>query len=267
MSANPVFFSERPAGHPQGLGVHGFVIAPPARWLVLDIETGDADEGAVRATMEAWKGPSNWKPETIERKRQEFAEKAMEKAALLDASPVLCVALTTDEPRRLIISGMGGDKPAVEGWAVDVREDERAMLVRLREVLDACATLGTVIVGHNICGFDMPKLRNAYLRHRLKLPAILAPRVLDGDQAAPVVDTSRLFKAYSMEHRDDFCPGLDTMAAGLGIPRPKEVISGADVPRLHRAGEFAAILTYCAVDTACTARAYLLMTGQADDLQ
>jgi hypothetical protein len=241
-------------------------LTAPARWLVLDLETGDAPEEAIQDVIDAWKPPANLKnPEKIETRRREAFDKIPERAALLDASPILCVAIQTDRT-AILFNGMDSREYKCEGWRHNASGTERRMLEDLRVWLDTNTAPDTVLAGHNIRGFDLPKLRNAYLRHKLRLPAILAPRILDGDQTAAVVDTAALFKAYSMEHRDDFCPGLDTVAAGLGIPRPKGVISGADVPRLHRAGEFAAILTYCAVDAAATARAYLLMTGQADDL-
>jgi hypothetical protein len=108
-------------------------------------------------------------------------------------------------------------------------------------------------------------LRNAYIRHGLKLPEILKPRLRD-EMTAETVDTMSLFKAFSMEHRDDFMISLDAVAVGLGIERPKQIIDGAQVPKLHREGRYESILIYCAIDTATTARAWQLMSGNAPDL-
>lgn len=235
-------------------------------WVCLDLETGDAPEAAIQAAIQAWKAPSNWKPETVETKRAEAAEKIREKAALLDASPILCLAIAT-EKARIVINGMGHEAPSIDGWHVLPAGDEGHLLLTLRNYLDLFVGPETAIVGHNIRGFDLPKLRQAYLRHLLKLPMALIPRVVDGDPQQPVVDTASLFRAFSMEHRDDFCPSLDAVASSLDITRPKGVISGADVPRLHREGRQAEICTYCAIDAATTARAYLLMSGIAADLQ
>jgi hypothetical protein len=237
----------------------------PAAWLVLDLETGDAPDEAVTAALGAWKPPANVKdPEKIEARRLEAMEKIRERAALLDASPILCVALKTDR-LNIVLNGMNGDLPAIEGCDVWPCQNEHGLLLALRVLLDENTNPQTVIVGHNVRNFDLPKLRQAFIRHGLKLPEILKPRLRD-EERAEIVDTAHLFKSFSMEHRDDFCSSLDTVAATLGIPRPKDVISGADVPRLHRAGEYTAILTYCAVDCACTARAYQLMTSAAPDL-
>lgn len=243
------------------------IVSPlrPAEFVVLDLETGNAPAEAVAAAMTAWKAPSNWKPETVAAKRKEAAERFADKAALLDASPILCVAIQTDRA-RFIFNGMSDDEPSIEGWRVIGCHDEAGMLRTLRGWLDSGTTPATVIVGHNAKAFDLPKLRHAYVRNSLRLPDLLKPRLRDEDKAE-LVDTASLFKAFSMEHRDDFCPSLDIVAASFGIPRPKEHMSGADCPRLYREGQFAAILTYCAVDVATTTRVYQLMTSTAPDIE
>lgn len=160
---------------------------------------------------------------------------------------------------------MDASAPSIDGWPVVPCGDERGLLLALRAWLDSNTGPETTIVGHNIRAFDLPKLRGAYVRNSLKLPAILKPRLKD-EERAEVVDTATLFKAFSMEHRDDFCPALDTVAASFGIPRPKQHMTGADCPRLFREGQIQTVLTYCCVDVATTARAFQLMTGAAPDL-
>ena len=239
---------------------------PAAEFICLDIETGDAPAEAVAAAIADWKAPANVKdPEKIEARRQEAIAKFNGKAALLDASPVLCVALQSDRS-RLVFNGMDASTPVIDGWPVSPCGDERGLLLALRAWLDANTGPETVIVGHNLRAFDLPKLRGAYVRHGLKLPAILKPRLRD-EERAETVDTAALFKAFSMEHRDDFCPSLDTVAASFGIPRPKQHMTGADCPRLFHEGQVQTVLTYCCVDTATTARAYQLMTSTAPDLE
>lgn len=237
----------------------------PASFVVLDLETGDAPAEAVAAATAAWKGQSNWKPETVEEKRAEAAKKIAKKAALLDASPILCTAIQTERD-RMIFNGMSDDEPSIEGWRVIGCHDEAGMLRALRGWMDSGTTAATVIVGHNAKAFDLPKLRHAYVRHLLRLPELLKPRLRD-EEKPELMDTASLFKAFSMEHRDDFCPSLDMIAASFGIPRPKQHMSGADCPRLFREGQFQTVLTYCAVDVATTTRAYQLMTAQATDLE
>lgn len=233
-------------------------IIPPV-WLVLDCETGDAPAEATAAALEAWKPPKNWKPATAEAKKGEIAEKINGKAALLDASPILCIALKTDRV-AVILNGMSTEGFEVPGWLVLPCCDEKGLLLALRTILDQTVAADTVIVGHNVYGFDAGKLRNAFLRHRLRLPVALA----DFDQ--PMFDTMRQVRHYSMELADERFVSLDTVARVLGIPQPKQVINGQDCPRLHKEGQYAAICTYCCIDVETTTRAYLLMSGQSTEL-
>lgn len=249
---------------PAALAAHAL---EPAHWLALDLETGDAPEEAIQAALKDWRPPSNVKdPEKIANRREEAAAKIRERAALLDAAPVLCLALQTNR-EALLLNGMDAEAPTVEGWRVIGCNDERGMLLTFREWADRSANPGTVLVGHNHRGFDLPKLRARYVAHRLRLPAILAPSIGPDAARMETVDTMHLFKAFSMENHNEKFIALNTVATGLGIPRPKQIISGGDVPRLHReGGHTALILTYCAVDAATTARAYQLMTSTAQDL-
>lgn len=232
----------------------------PAAYAVIDCETGDCPPAALDAAIGAWKPPKTWKPETVEAKRAERAEAISGKAALLDASPILCVALKTDRV-AILLNGMSADTFDVPGWLVMPCGDERGLLLALRTLLDSSAQPSTVIVGHNLLGFDAGKIRNGFIRHRLRLPAALA----EFDQ--PVFDTMRQIRYFSMENADERFVSLETVARVLGIPQPKQVITGADCPRLHREGRFAEICTYCCVDVATTERAYLLMTGQSAELE
>ena len=235
---------------------------------------------------EEWRAPSNVKdPAKIEERRlatlekiehertvavakiQERQAEAMarirERSALLDSAPILCVGAKTQHA-SVEFNAMDNVSHDVGDVAVFSCGCEKAMLLELRSWLDMNTDCETVIVGQNIKGFDLPKLRNAYIRHRLALPAIFAPRLMGNEP--PAVDTAQLFRSYSVEHRDDFCPNLDVVCAGLGIPKPKSLVSGADVPRMHREGRHHEILMYNAIDVAATARAYMLMTGLAEDL-
>lgn len=245
-------------------------VAAPARWLVLDLETGNAPEEAIQQTVNAWKAPKNWKPATVERNRAEAAIAIREKAALLDASPILCVGVRPNAGAAVMFSGMPDPGPLdlAGGWSVAsplVADGtpagdptyERGMLANLRTWLDVHADNGSVLVGHNVRGFDLPKLRNAYVRHRLTLPLCLRPR--EGEPDQPVTDTMRLFERFSMEHRDSPFVSLDTVCSAFGLPRPKQYITGADTPRLFDEGQYAEILTYCAIDVDVTAEIYRLM--------
>lgn len=234
---------------------------PAAAWLVLDIETGNAPEQDIERAIAAWKPPCNLKDEAkINGRREEAAARIRERAALLDASPILCVGVMAEGRPPIILSGMSEETTSIEGWAVLGCGDEAGMLRMLGTFLDAETDPETVLVGHNLRGFDLPKLRHAYIRHRLRLPEILKPKIGD-EERAKTCDTMTLFRAFSMEHRDSLMVSLDTVAEALGIPRPKQHVAGAEIPRLHQEGRYSVILAYCAIDTMTCAKAYTLMAG------
>ena len=237
----------------------------PARYLVLDIETGNASDADIETVLRCWKPPSNLRDQTkIEERRQEAALKIRERSALLDSAPILCVGIQTDFARA-VFNGIDDVIYDVGGIDTTSCGNERDMLLELRKWLDINTSPDTILVGHNVRGFDLPKLRSAYMRNKLLLPNLLAPKMLNGEQT--IVDTAYLFKSFSVEHRDDFCPSLTSVCNGLNIPQPKVVISGAEVPKMHQEGRYVEILTYNMIDVLATARAYLLMSGNAEDLQ
>lgn len=230
--------------------------APAANYIVIDIETGNAPEQSILDAMAAWKAPSNWKPETVEAKRAEAAEKIRDKAALLDSSPVTCIGAHSD--REAVMFYVSQCEPfEIAGWRVVASDTEGGMLARFSGWLGGCTDTSTVLAGHGVRGFDLPKLRGAFVRNRLSLPECLKPR--ESGPSNPVTDTMHLFKHFSMEHRDNPFVSLDTVASAFGVPRPKSVISGAEAPNLHAAGRIAELCTYCAVDVETTHAIYRLM--------
>lgn len=230
-------------------------MAPVAQYIVLDIETGDAPEDAIKAAVANWKAPSNWKPETVEKNRAEAAEKIRDKAALLDSSPITCIGCRTNTEAAMFV-GIKCEPFEIDGWRVIPAPNEEMMLLSFTVWLERVADEKTVLAGHNVRGFDLPKLRGAFIRNRVALPDCLRPR--DG-QSQPVTDTMHLFRHFSMEHRDNPFVSLDAVALAFGVPRPKEVISGAEAPKLAREGRIAELCTYCAVDVDTTAEIYRLM--------
>ncbi len=236
-----------------------------SQYLVFDIETCDADENSIQAAIAAWTPPANCKKEeTIEQKRKEALERIRERAALLDASPVICIALASGNSHA-IFHAMDNKIGPIDGWPLIGSPDEQTMLLLLRHHLNEITTPETRIVGQNVRAFDLPRLRQRYLHYRLKLPEILQPR-MDDEPPLRVIDTMHLVKSFSMELRDERYISLNRIAQALDIDRPKQIISGADVPKLYAVGQYQEICCYCAIDCATTARAFLLMTGLAPDL-
>lgn len=237
-----------------------------AGWIALDIETGNAPEEFIQAKIADWTPPGNvTKPETVEARRKEAADKIREKSALLDGAPILCVAIHSQND-RLIFNGMDSNPYQIDGWTIESLTDEHQMLVRLRGWLDTKTDPYTTLVGHNLLGFDLPKLRIAYLRNRLRPPYCLS--VGTDEHSQPTTDTMRLFaRRFAVESNGQPFVSLDKVATALGLPRPKSTISGSAVPAMHERGEHLPILTYCAIDTTTTAAAYELMMGHSAELR
>ena len=125
-----------------------FQLLTPAKFVAIDIETGNAPAEAVENAVDNWKAPKNWKPETVENKRAEMAEKKRDKAALLDASPILCIACRTDNASTIFHSM--GETDLKINWTVSDHENEQEMLIKFRTWADSTITTDTVIAGHNL---------------------------------------------------------------------------------------------------------------------
>lgn len=236
--------------------------------ICLDIETCAADAESIEQEIALWKAPSNWKAETVEAKREEYVAKVAERSALLDSAPVASIALCDDHGGAVVFHWLLPESgEAEEGYFSKRLADEREMLLAFRDWANASTDESTVIVGFNL-KFDLPHLRIAYTRHGIKLPRLLAPR-----QGNQISDVMYLFTKY-FTSKDLAFIGLDEVAKRLGIAPEGKQLDGADVPVYIERG-FAEndpmphrdVITYNAIDTLLTMRAFLVMTGQAEDMR
>ncbi|EXJ13594.1 3'-5' exonuclease family protein [Imhoffiella purpurea] len=231
--------------------------AEAARFACLDLETRRPAEDDIQAVLDAWTHPSNWKLETIAQKRQEFEERVRDKSALLDAAPIVCCGIQIDgEACEFHSMGQVSGLSEIAGWTIEHCATEAEMLERMRVWLDERTDPGTELAGHNILGFDLPKLRGAYVRHGLALPECLRVRDLQ-----PAFDSMRMFRFFSPEHKDNQFPSLDLVCHVFGLEPPKQFISGADVPDLYDAGRFAEIILYNIGDVMTETSVYQRMTA------
>jgi hypothetical protein len=239
--------------------------AQPADYLVIDIETADAPEEAIIAAFQAWKPDARTKDlKKIAEQRIEAQNRIRERAALLDAAPIICIGCK-GPGLALLFDGMQTVPTNLPGWTVIPSGDERGMLIAFRTWLDQGTDPDTLLIGQNIYGWDLPKLRGGFARHRLRLPQCLQPRLNESDRQ-PVSDLQRMYCAFSVQHPDQR-PSLDEIAAGLDITRHKHITDGSQVPAMYKRGEFQLILSYCALDCVVEEQAYLRMTSSAPDLE
>ncbi len=230
-------------------------VLAPLPWLVLDIETANPPEDAIQAEIAAWKPAANVKnAETIERQRAEAEPKIREKAGLLDCAPVACVAINSRYGMQVWHwLPFDGDIPNATAYPA---ADERQMLYALRAWLDQVADTGTVLVGHSVRGFDLPKLRLRYALHGLRLPLVFQP-----NPEIRVDDTMKLFARYFLIGDNPFV-SLEEMARKLGIAGGEKVLTGKEVPAAIADGRCREVLTYCANDVYLETLAWKKLTSQ-----
>lgn len=238
-------------------------------WLAIDIETANGrPEEAERWMRLHYTPPANYKTaEACGKAFLEMREKKTEKRALLDSSPVVIVTVQTPAAGLYGLHCLGavpsaphaGTGGLVQGFAT-----AREMLVALRTGLDSLVAEGTTIVGHNILGFDLPKLRWAYLKAGLRMPYALAA------DSQPVFDTMRQYGRRFSQVEKPFVALADLLEE-FGIPSHKSELDGSKVPGMVEkilAGErqhLDPLLTYALKDAAVEAHLFLAMTGQLPD--
>ena len=231
-----------------------------------NIETGNASTDDINEKAQETKLPAKAKTEEEQRKAKiEAYQKAVEKAALLDKAPITVLAAATDAG-NVVWNCIPDPCPVrtMPGLDGEIRNfpNEKAMLLDLRAWLAERTCPTTEIIGFNSRGFDLPKLRNAYIRHKLQLPALLIP----GQN--PHFDVMKEYlKNYTTEFNGQLFVKLKTVQSRFGLPQYKEVISGADAPRLAAEGKSKLVIPYCYMDTMTTYLAYKFMTGQLEDIQ
>lgn len=227
--------------------------------LAIDIETANGrPEDAERELRMKWKPAPNWKDETVGARYRAAQEKAQERRALCDSSPIVIVSISTPTELRVLHHLEARDPETVEGALVEGFADERQVLVALRSLLEARCDESTILTGFNIKGFDLPKLRFAYLRNGLRLPIPLAA------ENQTVVDTMRLYASRFSLSDSPYIALADVLEA-LGMPGYKSLIDGSMVPELVEAGKVEELIRYALLDAVAEADLFLRLTGQNND--
>jgi DNA polymerase elongation subunit (family B) len=138
-------------------------------------------------------------------------------------------------------------------------DDERDVLQRFVDLLDKHYHSDEHwLCGHNGKEFDFPYIARRCVVHGIKLPKLLNIAGLKPWEVGHL-DTMNLWsfgdrKAYT---------SLALLTHILGIPTPKDDISGADVARVYYEDkDLERIATYCKKDVVATAQLYLRLTGK-----
>jgi len=232
-----------------------WLVAP--RYVVLDIETvAGCPDDAEAAFLRVFCPNPNWKAATIGERYLDALQQRRERLALLDSSPLITVALATDTDCR-ILHWLPVESSALYGVPLERYSSERMMLARLRDYLESCSDT-TLFVGHNIVGFDLPRLRLRYLTNGLRIPRPLT------NTHQPVYDTMLVWTDLFSIEGAKFISLHDCLEIAR-LPSHKTIVSGADVQRLYDAGEYLTLLLYAILDVLAERALFLCMTGQSDD--
>jgi hypothetical protein len=150
--------------------------------------------------------------------------------------------------------------------------DEAVLLKELANALNNAQP--TQLGGHNILEFDGPLLMRLYLKHGLKMPLIL-DTMLKKTWEIPFMDTMKMYSGSAWNYKIS----LAQLAYILGIPSPKDKMSGSNVSGLYYSDGLTAdadeaeaemenglrlIGEYNAGDVVCTARCFAKMRGHKE---
>ncbi len=164
---------------------------------------------------------------------------------------------------KIICIGVGSIRRDGDRLALRVTsfhgDDERDLLQRFSAMIDGHYDSDEHwLCGHNGKEFDFP-----WIARRCVVQRVALPRLLDIGGLKPWevghLDTMQLWafgdrKAYT---------SLPLLSHILGIPTPKDDISGADVARVYwEDRDLKRIATYCKKDVVATTQLYLRLTGR-----
>ncbi len=132
--------------------------------------------------------------------------------------------------------------------------DEAKLLMEFKALLDQhFNTAKHVLCAHNGKEFDFPFIARRMIIHQIPLPKTLN---LFGKKPweVPHLDTMELWKFGDYKHYSS----LKLLTHILGIPSPKDDISGADVARVYyEENDLDRIVSYCEKDTIAVAQLLL----------
>ena len=139
-------------------------------------------------------------------------------------------------------------------------DDEETLLKQFKRLLeDHYNTPYHVLCGHNSKEFDIPYICRRMLINGLALPNILQ---ISGKKPWEInhIDTMELWKFGDYKSYTS----LSLLCHVLGIPTPKDDISGADVARVYyEENDLQRIMVYCEKDVVALIQLYLRLQGEA----
>lgn len=139
-------------------------------------------------------------------------------------------------------------------------EDEQTLLQQFKKLLeDHYNSPYHLLCGHNSKEFDIPYICRRMLINGIQLPSILQ---ISGKKPWEInhIDTMELWKFGDYKT----FTSLSLLCHVMGIPTPKDDISGADVARVYyEENDLERIMVYCEKDVVALIQLYLKLQGEA----
>jgi len=119
----------------------------------------------------------------------------------------------------------------------------------------------TAFCGHNIKEFDIPFICRRIIKNELEIPKILNVTGRKPWECEHLIDTLGLWKFGDYKHYSS----IDLLAHVMGIPTPKDDITGADVAKVYYEDkDLERIKDYCEKDVITVARVLLRFKGESE---
>lgn len=130
-------------------------------------------------------------------------------------------------------------------------DNEADVLNKTHEAIDKFISMGFTLCGHSIKRFDIPVLAKRTLINGIELPGYL---MIHNSKPweLPFLDTADV---WSFGAWQEGTASLESIAVSLGIPTPKDDISGKDVNETYYRGKgLDTIVKYCEKDVIATTK-------------
>jgi 3'-5' exonuclease len=123
-------------------------------------------------------------------------------------------------------------------------EDEKKILTKIQEVFDKVNKAGYVLAGYSIKRFDMPWLAKRMMVNGLQPP----PNLSVYGKKPWEVEVFDIQEAWGQGNMQESYTPLEISCVAMGIPSPKDDLSGSKVKEAYWNGEILRIKEYCEKD-------------------
>ena len=157
------------------------------------------------------------------------------------------------EYNKIVCISVGIEKSLDDFSIVSIAgDDERELLLNFVHIINKLTKSKKYVCGHNIETFDIPLIVRKLLMYEIMPPTILYT-YKEKPWESKQIDTIHIWRKYGSASD----ARLASIAYCLGLPSPKDNMSGADVHKYYYDGRLDEICTYCEADVRTVYDIYL----------